>query len=139
MTRKNLLCKCGTTRNGYDLLPAPGGSEKTWVWKLVGLEMCWIPATKMWRETKIMASVLRWAPKKGSHTRQAAAETKPWTCMLELQQKTRTKIQGLCLPSLSLWHVVSLCPANMVDSAFILCFPAPNDYLKSVVANKLLF
>ena len=40
--------------------------------------------------------------------------------MLELQQKTRKKIQGLSALSFSLWYVVSLCLANTVDSASIL-------------------
>ena len=62
----------------------------------------------------------------------------------EQQEKTWKIIHGLCLTSLSLSlahplssYVVSLCPANAVDSVFIPYFFLPNDYLKSVVANKL--
>ena len=40
--------------------------------------------------------------------------------------------------SLSSWHVVSLCPSNAVDSAFVLCFFS-RQLLKSEVANKALY
>ena len=48
--------------------------------------------------------------------------------------------RSVCAPSsrsLSSWHIVSLCPANAVDSAFIFCFFLPDDYLKSVGTHKL--
>ena len=63
----------------------------------------------------------------------------------ELKYEMWKKIQGLCLLSLSLslslsppsWNAVSLCPVNTVDSAFILSSFLLDNYLKSVVANKL--
>ena len=72
--------------------------------------------------------------------------------MIKPKQKIWRKIQGLYPPSLSLslslslflslslspHDVVSFCPANTVDSAFIL-FISPDGYLKSVVTNKLLY
>ena len=39
--------------------------------------------------------------------------------------------------SFSSWHVVSLCPANAVDSTFILFFLSPGDYLQIVVKKPL--
>ena len=47
------------------------------------------------------------------------------TSMLELQQKTRKKIQSLCLLSLSHHGMLFLCPANMIDSTFMLSFFLP--------------
>ena len=48
---------------------------------------------------------------------------KPVNKTVKLQQKTGKKIQGLCLPSLSLLTTfVSLCPVDAVESVFICSF-----------------
>ena len=37
--------------------------------------------------------------------------------------------------SFSLWYIVSFCPANVVDSAYVLCFFLYSDYLQKRISE----
>ena len=101
--------------------------------KLVGcwMQCCydsrWKPATMMWRWLRVVATILKWVPKR--------CLTPIWTCWdrpcvepcVRITIKIGKIIQGVCLLSLSLWHI-SLCLANAVDSVFIHYFSLLDDY-----------
>ena len=119
MTRKkmevpNLLRRYGTTWNRYVLPLTPGVNKgTTQVWKLAA--RCEEVKTRVQHQPRRLRPHFGVSFEKGSHTRRQ----NQWTSILERQQKTRKKIQGLSLLSYSSWHVSS-CSANAVDLAFIL-------------------
>ena len=135
----NLLCMCGITGNEYVLSSISDGSkETTWVWKLVQR----LDEVKTWVKdnVKIVKScdspIFGWCLKRGLTPDVNLWRQNQQTSMLKLQQKTRRKIQCLSLLYSPSWPIVSLHPANIGDSVFIL-FLSPDDYSKSVEANKL--
>ena len=95
----------------------------TWQYK----DSSWRPAMMIWRQPKVAAPIFEWIPNR-SLTPETQSLNKH---MLELQKKTRKKIQGLCLLFLFSQHFISLCRANTVDSVYMLLLSSQRQ-LKSV-------
>ena len=99
----------------------------------------WRLDTALWRRPSVSVPILGWASKRSLVPDANLWRQNQWTRMLELQQKTRKNIRGLCFLSP---HdmLFSLCSGKVGDSVFIRCFFfSPDDYFKIVVANNLLY
>ena len=122
----------------------PDGSKgATQVWKLVCSDMwCTRDDGEHWpgqREDiwKLRPFILGWAPKRALKPNVNLRRRNERTNTLELQQKTKKKIQGLSLLFLLMAYCFSLSSWRRWLS-FHALFLSSHDYFKSVVANKIL-
>ena len=121
--------------------PVSGSKRTTQVWKLV---VSWTRSGKdselkpRYGNVKGCGSHFGVSSGKGSYTRRAAVKTKrPNKHVRTATENQKENSRFVSAFLLSTWYVVSLCPANDIDSVFILCFLLPDNSLKSATTNKL--